>query len=124
MSPSIASASSRARNTATPLAPRATKMTATLFFAIGLVLLFAQIGGRAQVVDPLSYGGGMLLTGDFVASGVDLHEDVNPPDAQGMSTGTINMSGVPADADIVAAYLSWETITFTAAPNHTTPRIP
>ena len=39
---------------------------------------------------------------------------VNPPDPNGFSTGTIHISGVPTDADIVAAYLYWETITLTA----------
>ena len=32
----------------------------------------------------------------------------------GFSTGTIHISGVPADADIVAAYMYFETITLTS----------
>src|SRR5262245_48064100 len=47
------------------------------------------------------------LTGDYVVAGVDLR-----PQSQGNGfvTGTIQVSGVPANADIVAAYLYWETI--------------
>ena len=87
-----------------------------LALALAFALLFAQMGGRADTLDPLSYSGGFLVTGDYVASGVDLHEDTNPVDAEGLATGTIHISGVPQDADIVAAYLYWETITFTATP--------
>jgi len=85
-------------------------------FAIALVLLFSQMGGRAQTADPLSYSGGFLLTGNYVTGVVDLHEGSNPPDSEGLSTGTISIAGVPTDADIVAAYLAWETITPTADP--------
>ena len=34
----------------------------------------------------------------------------------GFSTGTIPMSGVPQDADILAAYLYWETIDLPGSP--------
>ena len=47
---------------------------------------------------------------------MDLTEELNPPDVNGFSTGIIPMSGLPADADIVAAYLYWETIAPTATP--------
>ena len=57
------------------------------------------------------------MTGDYVVGSVDLHENTNPVDiSTGLSTGTINISGVPADADIIAAYLYWETITLAANP--------
>src|SRR5215813_11419145 len=91
--------------------------TPAVLLAVALVVLFAQIGGRALTIDPLVYGGGILVTGDYVASGVDLTEAMNPPDVNGLSTGTIPISGVPADADILSANLIWETITFTADPS-------
>ena len=64
--------------------------------------------------DALPYSKGYLITGDYVASGVDLTEQANPIDANGFSTGTIHISGVPRDADIVAAYMYFETITLTS----------
>jgi hypothetical protein len=70
--------------------------------ALGLAVLFAQLHGHAQVPDALPYSEGYLITGNYVVGGIDL---------QGQNTtGTIHMSGVPADADILAAYLYWETI--------------
>jgi VCBS repeat-containing protein len=42
---------------------------------------------------------------------VDLNPNVNMPDpVTGLATGTISIAGVPTDADIVGAYLYWETI--------------
>jgi hypothetical protein len=92
------------------------KSLAKAGFALLLVLLFAQTGGQAQVTDPLTYSRGFLITGNYAVSGIDLTEARNPPDIQGMSTGVINMTEVPEDADIVAAYLYWETITLTSDP--------
>jgi VCBS repeat-containing protein len=90
-----------------------------LFALVALALL--ALSGRAGIraaspptTDALPYAKGFLVTGNYVASGVDLTEQANPIDQNGFSTGTIHMSGVPADADIVAAYLYWETITLTA----------
>jgi Bacterial cadherin-like domain len=86
-----------------------------------LVLLFAQTSGQAQPVSgPLPYSRGFLVTGNYVVSGIDLTESRNPPDMAGMSSGVIHMAGttaVPADADIVGAYLFWETITLTSTPS-------
>ena len=85
--------------------------------ATALGLLFAQMGGRAQTADPLSYSFGYLVTGDYAVGSVDLHQSTNPVDVNtGLATGTISINGVPEDADIVAAYLYWETITLTANP--------
>jgi hypothetical protein len=91
---------------------RAVKLT------LGLVLLVTQAGTYAQVAESqaLPYSRGYLVTGNYVAGGVDLTEELNPPDVNGFSTGIIAMSGLPADADIVAAYLYWETIAPTATP--------
>jgi hypothetical protein len=80
-----------------------------------------QIRGRAASNETdLPYARGYLLTGNYVASGVDLTELANPVDQNGFSTGTIHITKcnqpavvfncVPADADIVAAYMYWEAI--------------
>ena len=86
--------------------------------AFGLCLLLTQTGTHAQVpgTDALPYARSYLVTGNYVAGSVDLTEELNPPDANGFSTGVIPMSGIPADADIVAAYLYWETIAPVADP--------
>src|ERR1051326_7021207 len=76
-------------------------------FALGLAALLTQIGGQAADAPPdaLSYRGGYLLTGDYVVGDVDLNKN-----AGGFLSGTIPMGGVPKNADIVAAFLYWETI--------------
>jgi Big-like domain-containing protein len=85
-----------------------------------VVLLVAQMVGHAAPVpaqSELHYSKGFLLTGNFAVGGVDLTETANPIVA-GFSTGTIQMGNVvPPNADIVAAYLYWETITFTSDPS-------
>ncbi len=84
--------------------------------ALLLVLLFAQASGRAAAEDPLPYTKGFLVTGNYVVGGVNLTEQAHPI-VNGFSTGEIAMSGVPANADIVAAYLFWETITLQSDPS-------
>src|SRR5262245_20968815 len=76
-------------------------------------LAFTGAGIHAAPLPPdaLPYSKGYLITGNYVASGVNLTEQDNPIDQNGFSTGTIHISGVPADADIVAAYMYFETIT-------------
>jgi hypothetical protein len=55
-----------------------------------------------------------FVTGDYTVAGVGLYgKGVN-----GIATGAINMSSVPAGADIIAAYLYWETVETTAAPSN------
>ncbi len=85
--------------------------------AAGLVLSLTT-RGRALAGDALPYTRGYLVTGDYVVGGVDLTEEANPPGTDGMSTGAvIQMTGVPANADILAAYLFWETLTLEAQPS-------
>ena len=69
---------------------------------LGFLTLFAQLG---QSADALNYFKNYFVTGDYVVGGVGLRgTGVN-----GLATGSINISGVPAGADIVAAFLYWET---------------
>src|SRR5688572_16164140 len=66
----------------------------------------------ALAQDQLTYSKSYTVVGDYVAAGVD----VNPKNAKnGFVTGTINISGVPKNADIVAAFLYWETVTLSGA---------
>src|SRR6185295_4797401 len=79
------------------------------------VMVSALAEKTVQAADALPYARGYLLTGNYVASGVDLTPQSNPADNQGLATGTIHISGIPPDADIVAAYLYYETLTYSAS---------
>ena len=54
----------------------------------------------------LNFMDNYFVTGDYSAGGVDLHS-VTP--MSGMVTGTISIAGTPAGADIVNAFLYWQT---------------
>ena len=85
------------------------RMRAASLLALGLAMLFAQTGGYAQapvpLPNPLPYSTGYLVTGDYVVGSVDIIEVSNSP-----ATATIHIGGVPQNADILAAFLYWETI--------------
>ena len=88
--------------------------------AVGLLLAFgfAQTGS-AQTPLPLGLSNNYMLTGDYVVGGVGLR---GLGDSSGFATGTITipdpqayatnmpLQQVPAGADVVAAYLYWETV--------------
>ncbi len=85
--------------------------------AIAMVSIMPQRTDAQQattISDPLPYSRGFLVTGDYTIAGVDFTSQANPI-VNGVSTGRLTVSGVPDDADIVAAYLYWEEI-FTASP--------
>ncbi|HYM23573.1 MAG TPA: hypothetical protein VEU08_10200, partial [Vicinamibacterales bacterium] len=86
-------------------------------FAFALAVVFAQLGGRAQQApvpppDALPYQGGYLVTGDYFVSSVDLNKSKT-----GFVSGTMPVAGVPQNADIVAAFLYWETISLNNGPH-------
>src|SRR5437867_6638524 len=109
MKTSLASPSGLAR----PHVRRWRFVTAGLL-SIGLTALFAPLPAHAQAAHaPLPYSNGFLVTGNHVVGGVDLTASINPS-VGGFSTGTINIASVPANADILAAYLYWETIHLTS----------
>jgi hypothetical protein len=74
-----------------------------------VVLLLAQSGGQAQAPDDdaLPFTRSYFVTGNYVLGGVDL---LPASQSGGFIAGTIPMSGVPPNADILAAFLYWETI--------------
>lgn len=76
---------------------------------LGFILLLAQPAGQAQAPpgDALPFSNSYSITGNYVVGGVDLAPQSG---GGGFVTGTIPMSGVPANADILAAFLYWETI--------------
>src|SRR5215831_3240735 len=97
------------------------------FFSVVTLAWLTSTGAGIHAAPPppdaLDYAKGYLITGNYVASGVDLTEQANPVDVNGMSTGTIHIARctgtvtfncVPQDADIMSAYLYFETITLTS----------
>src|SRR5213594_3917404 len=89
--------------------------------ALGLLLALGFVQkGRAQTAPSLSLTNNYFVTGDYVVGGVGLR---GLGDATGFATGTIKIPdtvqaaatgvpspGVPPGADIVAAFLYWETV--------------
>jgi hypothetical protein len=72
----------------------------------------------AHAQQDLHYFKNFFLTGDYAVASVGLqHTGVN-----GLATGTITIdpAQVPADAEIVAAYLYWQTISSSGAPDPST----
>jgi hypothetical protein len=85
---------------------------AALIVALGSALLITQPVVQTEATDALPYAKGFLITGDYAVGSVDL---APASGGGGFLTGTIPMSGVPANADILAAYLYWETISTNAS---------
>ena len=86
--------------------------------AIAVLIVFiltAVVGeqrGLAQTPDALPFSKGFLVTGNYTVGSVDL----NPKAAVGgRVSGTLSMNGVPADGEILAAYLYWEMISTSVA---------
>ena len=89
-------------------APRSRLVVRSL--VVPFLMLLAQGGGLAAPGDALPYSKGFLVTGNYVVGAVDLG-DLDAGNQNGLAAGTIPISGVPAGAEILAAYLFWETIT-------------
>ncbi len=81
---------------------------AAMLLALGLSLFTTQLAGQAQLPDALRYSRGYLVTGNYVVGGVDF-----PPGGGSgrILIGSDTRNAVPADSDVVAAYLYWEDLT-------------
>src|SRR5439155_11261705 len=84
---------------------------AVLALALSFVLLRTNLHSQGST-DTLPFAKSYLLTGNYVVGGVDLQPD---PKAGGFVTGKIPISGVPANADILAAFVYWETFSTSGA---------
>src|SRR5260370_10355341 len=94
---------------------------ATIALGLLLILGLAQ-SGLAQTSNPLNFSKNYILSGgDYVVGGVGLR---GLGDATGFATGTISIpdlnsvppTGVPTGADIVAAFIYWETVEKSHSP--------
>ena len=75
----------------------------------------AHAGGGGDASDGLGYFKNYFVTGDYVAAGVGLQRT----GVNGFATGTITIdpSQIPAGAELLAAYLYWQTISTSGAPD-------
>ena len=82
---------------------------------LSVALLCARSDGRAQSANPLKFFDNYFVTGDYVVAGVGLRGlgGLNGSPA-GIARGTITVSGVPTDGDVVAAFLYWQVVSTTA----------
>src|SRR6188508_2557375 len=94
-------------------------MRRAILLALGGALLLGLSQGsvplEAQGTSPsaLSFFKNYIVTGDYVIGGIGLRgQGVN-----GIATGSIQISGVPAGADIAAAYLYWQVVSKDATPD-------
>ena len=92
-----------------------TRWKATVvLLSLGFALLCGRSPGAGAAGGALTFFKNYFVTGDYVVGGVGLRgQGVN-----GLATGSITIAGVPADADIVAAFLYWQVVTTdTAGPD-------
>ena len=83
------------------------------WWLILLALTGALAAGRpaAQTQpDALSFFKNYFLTGDYLVSGVGLRGLGGLSGTPGIARGVIQMSGVPARAEVVAAFLYWQVV--------------
>ena len=82
-------------------------MKRALLLAIIPALLLQQGAPTvAQTPDALGFFKNYFITGDYAVGGVGLHDlGVN-----GIATGSIPIQGVPAESDVLAAFLYWQVV--------------
>src|SRR5262245_34014988 len=76
-----------------------------LGLTLAVLILRVNLAGQASP-DALPFAKNYLLTGNYVVGGIDLQPN---PANRGSVSGNISIGGVPANADILAAFLYWET---------------
>ena len=79
-------------------------LTAALAF---LLMIAAQTDRGFAASQPLKFFKNYFVTGDYVVAGVGLWGR----GVKGIATGSITVSGVPTDAEIMSAFLYWQVVT-------------
>jgi len=79
------------------------------FLVVGAIIASQSDGGFAAPVppQPLKFFKNYFVTGDYVVGGVGLWGR----GVKGIASGSIAISGVPADAEILSAFLYWQVVT-------------
>gem|GEM_PF-394090 len=78
-----------------------------------LTALALALPTPADAQNSLRFFKNYFVTGDYAVAGVGLRGQ----GAGGFAQGTINLSTVPAGADVIAAFLYWQTVELTANPS-------
>jgi hypothetical protein len=94
------------------LAGRSAVAAVSLLVVSGL--LTTRPGAQIPSTDALPFSKQFLVTGNYSVGTVDL---IPSNQGNGFLSGTIPMSGVPANAEVVGAYLYWETISTNVIEN-------
>ena len=79
----------------------------------GVLLAVAVPSRSARADGGLGYFKNYFVTGDYVTAAVGLQRT----GVNGFATGNINIAGIPDGAEVVAAYLYWQTISSSGAPD-------
>ena len=89
------------------------RLTACLAFSL---FWCSAVPARAQ--EPLSLFKNYFVTGDYTVAGVGIRGTgvLDPVTQQEWATATITMSDVPANADVLAAFLYWAALETTSTP--------
>ena len=96
----------------------------TVLFRVSVVLLMTS--AAANSADALRLFKNYFVTGDYVVGGTGMRGTGRPDPAtqaivggttQSYARGTIRVSGVPANADVVAAFLYWQSLESSAEPS-------
>jgi len=92
-------------------------LTRTVSRSLGLlfagVLLAALPSHATGSIGGLDYFKNYFVTGDYVTGAVGLQRT----GVNGFASGNINIAGIPDGAEVVAAYLYWQTISSSGAPD-------
>src|SRR5690242_4176497 len=94
---------------------RITAARASRTLAVGALLAAVLSTHPARAQNALGYFKNYILTGDYLAVGIGLqHTGVN-----GFANGTLTIdpAQIPAGAEVVAAYLYWQTISSSGTPD-------
>src|SRR5215475_2694065 len=94
-------------------------------FALVCILFVAQLGHASTATNPLNMFKRYFGTIDIASNGIGMRGTGQPDAATGLSLTkcqpgggcTISVPGVPPTADIVAAFLYWETMEKTDNPS-------
>jgi hypothetical protein len=89
-------------------------MALAILFVLAMNAPVASAQSLTGYPDTLSFFKNYFVKGDYVVGGVGLR---GKGDASGYATGSISISGIPANAVVVSAFLYWEAIEATTAPS-------
>src|SRR6185503_11972915 len=92
--------------------PLRQRRTGCVLVAAVLVLITPGTSASSDPPDALPFAKSFSLTGGYAVAGVNMAPQ---PGSTGLMTGTVAITGVPANAEVLSAFLYWETI-WTAKP--------